>query len=122
MLGNGELAVRRFVAPGVLSTDVGGRNTKAQTHDAFSGLVDSGRGGLLNSGRLHLTALPVAETTGRAYPRAEAREQGFDTSVILAHWPEESKGQNDLPQLPKSVQEIREGSKGASALPLLPVF
>ena len=34
-----------------------------------------------------------------ACPRAEAKEQGCYTAVILAHAPEESKGQNDMPQL-----------------------
>lgn len=34
-----------------------------------------------------------------ACPRAEAKEQGCYTAVILAHTPEESKGQNDVPQL-----------------------
>ena len=41
-----------------------------------------------------------------ACPRAEAKEQGCDTAVILAHAPEESKGQNDVPQLQNGVQAI----------------
>jgi hypothetical protein len=38
-----------------------------------------------------------------AYPRAEAKGQVCDTAVILAHRPEESKGQNDVPQLQSRV-------------------
>ncbi len=71
----GAQPVRRVEAPADLPAVSGGNYTKAQTHDAFSGLVDSGRGGLAISGRLHLNALPVAGTIGRAYPRAEAKGQ-----------------------------------------------
>ncbi len=52
--------MKRVLAPAVLSTDDGGRNTKAQTQLAFSGRLDLGRGGLAISGRMNLTALPVA--------------------------------------------------------------
>lgn len=114
--------MRTVLAPAVLSTDDGGRNTKAQTHEAFSGLVDSGRGGFAISGRMSLTALPVASTTGRAYPRTEAKGQDLSSMFILALRSEESKGQNDVPQLPDSMQEIRERSQGLPALLLRPVL
>ena len=98
--------MRRVEAPAVLSTDDGGKNTKAGIHDAFSGRVDSGRGGLVISERVHLTALPIVEATGRAYPLAEAKGQDLASMFILALRPEESKGQNDLPQLPHEMPKV----------------
>jgi hypothetical protein len=57
-----------------------------------------------------------------AYPRAEAKEQGCHTAVILAQSPEESKGQNDLSQLPDRMSKIWENSQRPATLPLLPVL
>jgi hypothetical protein len=42
-------------------------------------------------------------TGNGAYPRAEAKGQSCNTAVILAHRSEESKGQNDVPQLQNRV-------------------
>ena len=122
MLASGEQIVRRVAAPAVLSTDGGGHNIKAQTHDAYQGRMDSGCGGLVVSGRVHLTALPIVEATGRAYPLAEAKGQDSSSISILALTPEESKSQNDLPQLPHEVPEVWERPQRESALPLLPVL
>ncbi|MGI0080082.1 MAG: hypothetical protein ACRECH_10705 [Nitrososphaerales archaeon] len=75
-----------------------------------------------NSPHVHqITAPPIALTTGRACPRAEAKEQGCDTVVILAHTPEESKGQNDVPQLHDRVPQVWEDTQRSATLPLLPV-
>jgi hypothetical protein len=105
--------VRRVVAPAVLSTDDGGQNTKARTHDAFSGRVDSGRGGLFVSGRVHLTALPIVDATGRAHPQGRSRKDGVSTpAVIFALCLEGSKGENDLPQLPHKMPRIWERPQG----------
>jgi hypothetical protein len=57
-----------------------------------------------------------------ACPRAEAKEQGCDTTVILAPKPEESKGQNHMPQLSFKVLSFRERPQGKPAIPLLPVL
>ena len=122
MVTSGEQIVRRVIAPAVLSTDDGGQNTKARTHDAFSGRMDSGRGGLFVSGRVHLTALPIVEATGRAYPLAEAKGLDLLSVSILALRPEESKSQNDLPQLPHEMPEIWKRPQRQSALPLLQVL
>jgi hypothetical protein len=100
--------MRRVLAPAVLSTDDGGQNTKAQIHYALAGRMDSGRGGLFVSGRVHLTALPVASTIGRAHPQGRSRKDGVSTpAVIFALCLEESKGENDLPQLPHAMPEVR---------------
>lgn len=113
--------MRRVEAPAVPSTDDGGNYMKARTLDAFSGLGDSGRGGLALSGRLHLAALPMALTTGRAYPRAEAKGQDLSSASILALRPGESKGQSDLPQLQDSMPAIWKDSQGPAAVSVLPV-
>ncbi len=117
----GERTMRRVLAPVVLLTDDGGENTKARTHDAFSGHLESSRGGHSNFGRLTSTALPIVGPTGRANPWAEAKGQGCDTTVILAYWPEESKGQNDVPQLQDRLPQVWKDSQGPTALPLLPM-
>jgi hypothetical protein len=107
-MSNGAKTVRRVKAPAVLSTDDGGHNTKARTHDAFSGRVDSGRGGLVVSGRVHLTALPVVEATGRAHPQGVSqKDEVSGPSVIFALRFGESKGENDLPQLQEQMPEVR---------------
>ena len=52
-----------------------------------------------------------------------SHKDGVSTpAVILAQRPEESKGQNDVPQLSNGVQEVRERSEGLPALPLPPVL
>jgi hypothetical protein len=112
--------VRRTEAPADPFTVCGGNYTKAQTHDA-SGLVDSGRGGLALTGRLHLTALPMALTIGRAYPRAEAKGQDLSSTSIVALWPGESKGQSDLPQLHDQLSSIWKDPQGPAAVSVLPV-
>jgi hypothetical protein len=112
MVAKGEQNVRRVEAPAVLSTDDGGQNTKAQIHSACIGRVDLGRGGLAVTERVHLTALPIVEATGRAYPLAEAKGQDLASMSILALRPEESKSQNDLPQLPHEMSEVWKRSQG----------
>jgi hypothetical protein len=59
-----------------------------------------------------LTALPIVEATGRAYPWAEAKGQDLRSVSIVALRPEEIKGQNDLPQLPIQMSEVRERPEG----------
>jgi len=51
--------------------------------------------------------------------RAKAKEQGCDTAAILAQEPEEIKGQNDLPQLPVRMPEIRKDSQWPARVSLL---
>ena len=114
--------MRRVSAPAVLLTDDGGHNTKTGTHDAFSGRMDSGCGGLSGSGRMRLTALPVVRATGRAYPWAEAKGQDLSSTSILALRPEESKGQNDMPQLPNRMPSIWEDPQGPAAVSVLPML
>lgn len=48
--------------------------------------------------------------------------QGFELAVILALRPEESKGQNDVPQLPYRMPKIRKDTYGPTEIPLLPVL
>ena len=104
---NGAKTVRRDEAPAVLSTDDGGRNTKAQTHDPCLWRVDSGRGGLVVSGRARLTALPVASTIGRAHPQGVGQKDEVSLpSVIFALRFGASKGENDLPQLPHEMPKV----------------
>jgi len=114
--------VRRVEALAVPSTDDRGNYTKAGTLDAFSGRLDSGRGGLALSGRLNLIALPVAVTIGRAYPLAQAKGQDLSSTSILALRPEESKGQNDTPQLPKRMPPIWKDPQGPTSVSVLPVL
>ena len=115
--------MRRVEAPAVLSTDDGGRNTKAQPHDAFSGRMDSDRGGLVVSGRVHLTALPVAGNYRQGHPQGVSRKDEVSRpAVIFALRFGESKEENDLPQLPHTMPEVWERPEGKSALPLLPVL
>jgi hypothetical protein len=113
--------MRRVEAPADPLTASRGNYAKAQTHDALSGRVDSGRGGLANSGRLHLTALPMAGTIGRAYPWAEAKGQDLSSTSILAHGPKKGKGQSDVPQLPNRMQAIWKDAEGPAAVSVLPV-
>jgi hypothetical protein len=109
----GGQTMRRVLAPAVLSTDDGGQNTKAQIHNACLGRVDSGRGGLFASGRVHLTALPVASTIGRAHPQGVSQKDEVSRpSVIFALRFGESKGENDLPKLPHELPEIWKRPQG----------
>jgi hypothetical protein len=101
--------MRRAKAPAVPSTDSRGDNTKAQTHDAFSGRLDSGRGGLFVSGSIVVAALPVASTTGRAKSaRGVSRNADHQSHYRLAL--RERQDRNDVPQLPDSMQEVWERS------------
>jgi hypothetical protein len=47
--------------------------------------------------------------------------QGCEPAAILALRPEESKGQNDVPQLPERVQEIWENAEGSATISVLPM-
>lgn len=57
--------IRREIAHIFLPAERVGDNTKAQTHDAFSGRLDSGCGGLSDSGCI-VAGLPVALTACNA--------------------------------------------------------
>ena len=115
--------MRRVAAPAVLSADDGGQNMKAGTHGALSGRVDPGRGGLFVSERVRLTALPVASTIGRAHPQEVSPKDGVATpTVIFALCLEESKGENDVPQLPDRKPKIWKDPQGPATLSLLPVL
>jgi hypothetical protein len=99
--------MRREEAHGFLLTEAVGDNTKAQTHDAFSGRLDSGRGGLYVSGSNVVTALPVALTTGKAKSaRGVSRNADHQSHYRLAS--RERQGRNDMPQLPDSMQKVWE--------------
>jgi hypothetical protein len=54
------------------------------------------------------------------YPRADAKGQGCHTAVILAHTPEESKGQNDVPQPPLDVRISLQRRHSPSSVEHLP--
>ena len=99
--------MRRVLAPAVLSTDDGGQNTKARIHYALPGRMDSGRGGHSNFDALTSTALPIVDATGRANPQGRGRKDGVSTpTVIFALCLEESKGENDVPQLQNQMPEV----------------
>jgi hypothetical protein len=57
-----------------------------------------------------------------AYPRTEAKGQGCHTAVILAQVTEESKGQNDVPQLPYRMPQVWKNSQSPAAISLLPML
>src|SRR5438093_8353608 len=96
---------------------------------AFSslGLGDGSRWSVLgahsrgfNSPQVHKFNRP---TSGANHPwgtsSGRSRKDGVSTpAVILAYTLEESKGQNDVPRVSESVQEIREGPEGPSTLSL----
>jgi hypothetical protein len=83
--------------------------------------MDTGRGGQLAlSGRVQLIARPVASTIGRAHPQGWSRKDGVSRpTVIFTPCLEESKGENDLPQLQNQMSEVRKRPQGQSAIPLL---
>ena len=104
-----ETTMRREKACSFQLTEAVGDNTKAQTHDAFSGRLDSGRGGLFVSGSMVLTALPVVSATGKAKSaRGVSRNADHQSHYRLAL--RERQGRNDVPQLPDSMQEVWERS------------
>ena len=101
----------RVLASSNLLTVGRGENTKALPHDSLTGLVESGRGGLIAvSGRAQLTALPIVDATGRAHPQGVSlKDEVSGPVVIFALRFEESKGENDLPQLQNQMPEVWKG-------------
>ena len=99
---------------------------------AFSslGLGDGSRWSVLgahsrgfNSPQVHKFNRP---TSGANHPwgTSSGRSQKDGVSrpaVILAHRPEESKGQNDVPQLQGRMPEIWKDPERSATVPLLPV-
>jgi hypothetical protein len=72
------------------------------------------------------TKLKVLPANGwnrlRGMSSGMSRRQGWKPAVILAQRPEESKGQNDVPQLQDRMPQIRKNSQRPTALSLLPVL
>lgn len=93
-----DATMRRVLAHRFQLTETVGDNMKAQTHLAFSGRLDSGRGGQFSMDVTNLAALPVAPTTGKAKPaRGVSRNADPQSHYRLAL--RERQDRNDVPQL-----------------------
>jgi len=115
--------MRRVVAHSFQPAELVGDNTKAQPQDACLGRLESSRGGQSKSVTVELTALPVVDAIGRAHPWADPKDEVVTPIVILDLLPEESKGQNDVSQLPGSNGQSGKIRKETnSALPLQTVW
>jgi hypothetical protein len=103
--------MRRVIAPAVPLTGDGGHNMKALPQDAFTGHLELSRGGHLHSGRPTSTALPIAANYRQGSSSGRSQKDGVSTpAVIMAQSLKKGKSQNDLPQLPEPMEEIRERS------------
>ena len=97
----------------------------------FVGLREGSRLGILgaqsrgfNSPQVRqLIAPSIAGNYRQGTSSGRSRKDGVATpAVIFALGTEESKGENDVPQLPDRMQEIRKDSQGATALSWLSVL
>ena len=70
----------------------------------------------------HISAPPIAGNYRQGSSSGRSRKDGVSRpAVILAHWPEESKSQNDLPQLPDRMPQVWKDPQGPATVPLLSV-
>jgi len=96
--------------------------------DCFGGLTEGSRLGILgarsrgfNSPQVRkFNALAVAVNYQQGSSSGRSRKDGVSTpAVIFALAPEESKGENDLPQLPDRMQEIWKDPEEPATVSLL---
>jgi hypothetical protein len=70
-----------------------------------------------------LNAPPIADDDRQGTSSGRSRKDGVSTpAVILALGSEESKGENDVPQLPDRMQKVRKDSQRPATLSLLPML
>jgi hypothetical protein len=112
----------------------GQRNNQGLTESLalyLTGLWDGSRLSMLGAHSRGFNSLQVqfeiSPTNSCNYPwgtsSGRSRKDGVSRpSVIFALGPGESKGENDLPQLPDRMPEIWEDSEGSATVSLLPML
>jgi uncharacterized protein (DUF2237 family) len=98
---------------------------------SFFGLRDGSRLCILgarsrgfNSPQVHqFNAPPISGNYRQGTSSGRSRKDGVSTpTVIFALAPEESKGENDVPQLPDRMQKACKDSQGPATVSLLPML
>jgi hypothetical protein len=70
-----------------------------------------------------ILAPPIADDYRQSASSGRGRKDGVSTpTVIFALAPEQSKGENDVPQLPDRMQKVREDSQRPATVSLFPVL
>ena len=109
--------LRRDIAHSAQPTGIVGENTKARTQGRLNRKpLDRAVVGAANPVR-SLTS-PAGSWKLSAGPTHAIAHTGFLPNSIVSHLREKDKAHNDVPQLQRFLQTVRERSKGAAAIPL----